>query len=767
MRKKAFIKSGEHLFVIPLMILALLSFIGCGSGNDDRTGIFVDSPVSGLTYQTPSGSGLTDAEGKFPYIEGQTVAFSVGGVALGSTTGKGRVTPVDLVAGGTTSDPAVINRCIFLQTLDEDGDLNNGIQINAQTRAVIAAAGIPLDFNQTTTAFTVAGGAMATLLAALNNNNAAGFTSGEPQRNLRTAAEAQAHLIASTAADSDRKTVTTAFGPVKGYASNGALIWRGIPYAKPPVGALRWKAPVDPDTWTTVREATASCHECTQAETDKFWRPVLNATTGLPRYIGSENCLYLDIYRPQNADENLPVYVWIHGGANVMGTAKLYDGAALAKKGNVIVVVIQYRLGALGWLTHPALRTGEAADADSDTGNFATLDQIKALEWVNNNIAAFGGDPAKVTIGGQSAGGQNIMNLIISPKVRQAAADTFHRAFVQSPALEEVMPLKTVAAGEAETDNMIDFLLTGTGKTHADLTNAEIAALLSTQKASTLLLAFSAANPASTVTGFKDGSVLPTTGWLASIQAGDYKKVPIVLGTNQYEYKSLMTLYAATLKPFGIPSGTYSWNDLYAVLDGTYTLAAVLPTATDQYVYEQLGLLKSRRWQMECNDLAQALKTQDPANDVYSYYFTWKDGGDPNLAAYRLIFGAAHGTEVPFFFGENEDLFKNYSFTADNEAGRVALQDAMMDYLISYVKTGDPNPTGSALPAWSQWSNAGGENKYIVFDADLTAYQIAMSSAQATHAGVISEIQTFQTATGGVMDPLLTNFGILPLPPLP
>lgn len=760
MREKAFIKSRGYLFIIFLMILALSTFIGCsGSGDDALTGTFVDSPVSGLAYNTPTMSGLTDAQGKFYYLNGETVTFSVGGITLGSAKGKSQVTPVDLVAGGTTSDPAVINRCIFLQTLDEDGDLNNGIQINAQTRAVIEAAGIALDFNQTTTAFTAAGGAMANLLAALNSNNAAGFTSGEPQRDLRTAAEAQAHLIASTAEESDRKTVVTTFGPVKGYASDGALIWKGIPYAKPPVGALRWKAPVDPEPWKTVREATASCSECAQAETDKFWRPVLNG--GLPRYIGSENCLYLDIYRPQNADENLPVYVWIHGGANIMGSAKIYDGAALAKKGNIIVVVIQYRLGALGWLAHPALRTG---DADSDTGNFATLDQIKALEWVNKNIAAFGGDPTNVTIGGQSAGGQNIMNLIVSPKVMQAAVDTFHRAFVQSPALAEVMLLKTVAAGEAETNLMIDTLLAGTGKTHADLTNAEIAALLSSQKASTLLLAYSAANPSSTVTGFMDGNVLPTTGWPASIQAGDYKKVPIVLGTNEYEYKSLMTLYAATLKPFGIPSGSYSWDDLYAVLDGQYTLNDVLPTNDDKSMYEYLGLLKSRRWQMECNDLAEALKAQDPAHAVYSYYFTWKVGNDPNIAAYSFIFGAAHGTEIPFFFGENEDLFKNYSFTAANEAGRVALQNAMMDYLISFVKTGDPNPAGSSLPAWSQWSNAVGENKYIVLDADLAAYQIAMSSAQATHADVSSEIQAFQVATGGLMDALLTSFGILPLP---
>ena len=563
----------------------------------------------------------------------------------------------------------------------------------------------------------------------------------------------------SSSDSSERKTVSTAYGLVKGYATDGAWIWKGIPYAKPPVGDLRWKAPVDPDPWTGFRDAMNACSECTQQVSDKFWRPSAGFT-------GSEDCLYLDIYRPQTYTTNLPVFVWIHGGANVIGSSKLYDGAALAKRGNMIVVVIQYRLSVLGWMTHPALRT--SGTAQDQSGNYATLDQMKALSWIKNNIAAFGGDPGQVTIGGQSAGGQNVMNLIISPMV-----NNFQQAFAESPALSEVMPLRTQAAGDTTTNALIDWLLIDDGLAadaaaaatyRAGMSNAQIEAYLRGKTDAQILQAAIDGPGLGIVpvaTAFMDGTVMPTTSWLDTINAGNFKKVPLIIGTAQYEYKDLMTLYASLLKLYvGVPTGTYTWDNLYDVLDGALTFDQVLPTATDKVAYEQSGLLKSRRWQAECNTIARAIKTNNAANTVYSYLFTWSGGGDPALADFKKIFGASHAQDIPFFFGSSSDLF-GYSFTAANQAGRIALQGAMMDYLAAFVNTGDPNPAGSSLLNWTQWSNTGGADKFIKFDADLNNYILGMDTAEATQTIVDGEISTVVGSYPGFI-PLFYALSILP-----
>jgi len=557
------------------------------------------------------------------------------------------------------------------------------------------------------------------------------------------------------------KKVITVFGTVNGSVSHDALIWNGVPYAKPPVGDLRWKAPVDPDPWTHVRSAVAARSACTQGVTDKFWRPGAHFT-------GSEDCLYLNIYRPNTDTTGLPVFVWIHGGANVIGSAKLYNGVALAKRGNIIVVVIQYRLGMLGWMTHPALRDGGTTDDQS--GNYGTLDQMKALAWVENNIAAFGGDPNKVTVGGQSAGGQAVMNLIITPKTDVL----FQQAFAESPALGQLMPLTATATGDTQANEVIDWLLVDDGTvanltdaaTHrGSMSNTQIQTYLRGKKVKKILQAAIGGPGAATgqmpvPSPFMDGNVIPTTSWWETIHAGNFKKVPLIIGTTKYEYKDLMTLYGSLMKLYAAtPSGKYSWDDLYGVLNGKHTFDQVLPAARDKVAYEQSGLLKSREWQAECNAIARAIKVNSAANTVYSYLFTWAGGGDPKLTNFQKIFGASHAQDVPFFFGNEKDLF-GYSFTKANKVGRVALQGAMMDYLLAFVKTGDPNPAGSTLLNWTQWNNAA--DKYITFDADLNNYILAMSATEATSTIVNGEVTTVVATDSSYYGWLFTLLGIYP-----
>ena len=193
----------------------------------------------------------------------------------------------------------------------------------------------------------------------------------------------------------------TRFGIVEGYADDalGLWVWRGLPFAKPPIGSLRWRAPEDLEPWEGVRTAKERAPECIQP---KLAPPL----TILPEATGSEDCLYLNIYRPQTREENLPVYVFLHGGGNVFGGAQGWYIQELARKANLVLVEVQYRLGPFGYFTHPIFRSGPPTAEHS--GNFGTLDQIKALQWVRGNIAAFGGNPFNVTLGGHSGGGHDV-----------------------------------------------------------------------------------------------------------------------------------------------------------------------------------------------------------------------------------------------------------------------------------------------------------------------------------------------------------------------
>ncbi len=493
------------------------------------------------------------------------------------------------------------------------------------------------------------------------------------------------------------KTVTTEFGSVRGYASSGAWIYKGIPYAAPPVGDLRWRAPQDPDTWKGVRDTTKPASVCTQQIYTQQWVPASPAASAAS-YTGSEDCLYLDIYRPQSKKTDLPVFVWIHGGANNFGGATSYDGSTLAVRENMIVVVVQYRLAALGWFSNYALETIAAMASDSldFSGNYGTLDQIKALTWVQHNIAAFGGDPSKVTVGGQSAGGNATLNMLVSP----LTTGLFSKAAAFSPAMP-LIPLDTTNPSPLTLSNlMIDWLLQDDGTVSpTDWSGADtyrlnvmadpeaVTLYLRSKTAIKILEACIEANYYMTGqeimpfhSPYMDGLVLPSTDWITAISSGNYHPVPLLVGNVEYEDKSFMPLYGPAFAAFGVPSTapTYSWlNLLYGVLIPSPTalsLSAVLATPTDQYIYDTVGLLSSEMWKAKYTDaVADALMTNNSSNSIYAYLFRWNGGGDPAVANFAFIYGAGHAQDVPFWFGQyNKDTF-GLSFTATNRPGRVLL----------------------------------------------------------------------------------------------
>ena len=271
-------------------------------------------------------------------------------------------------------------------------------------------------------------------------------------------------------ADKSPTLVKIEDGKVEGIFDNhNTLAWKGIPFAKPPIGDLRWKRPDDPDPWGGVKQTDQFCDQCTQY-----------AGQGTD-VIGSEDCLYLNVWRPDSEEIDLPVYLWIHGGGNSIGSAvyTAYDGSKMASNGNLIVVSTNYRLGPLGWFTNPVLRKGKKGTAMSDSGNYGTLDIIMALKWVQQNIEAFGGDPDNVTIAGESAGSMNVHSLLLSP----IASGLFHKAIAQSSGPWT----DTVADGDESSDRVIDVLMAIDGIDREGMKDNQIADYLRSKTAEEIL----------------------------------------------------------------------------------------------------------------------------------------------------------------------------------------------------------------------------------------------------------------------------------------
>ncbi len=307
--------------------------------------------------------------------------------------------------------------------------------------------------------------------------------------------------------------VETKEGPVKGFLNNGVAEFLGIPYAAPPVGDLRWQPPQSHTAWNNVLEATAYGLNCAQTATNGIFAGPANS---------NEDCLYLNVFAPSldaSAKEKLPVIVWIHGGGNIIGESNDYDASKLAAQGRTVVVTINYRLGLLGWLAHPALDAEDHFFAD-----YGLLDQQFALQWVKRNIAEFGGDETNVTLGGQAAGSIDTEANVISP----LAAGLFQRAIFQSVVLEPT-PLSF-----AETQGSAFAVAAGCGsgataavaKCLRNLTVQQIMALQGSTKGvsgpdATLLIA--------------DGHILPSAGFATAFKNGQFNHVPVMNGTVQDE----------------------------------------------------------------------------------------------------------------------------------------------------------------------------------------------------------------------------------------
>jgi len=526
--------------------------------------------------------------------------------------------------------------------------------------------------------------------------------------------------ILSVSSDQGYTTLRqTNYGQVSGKEDTAnTWTWMGIPYAKPPVESLRWKESQNPDTWEGVKETKAFCSLCPQYAGD--------ATI-----IGNEDCLYLNIWRPRTQDADLPVYFWIHGGGNSKGTAGMeaYKGANLADKTNMVVVTTNYRLGPLGWFTHPALRTGLFGDEKSDSGNFGTLDMIKALQWVNENIHHFGGDPDNVTIAGESAGAYDVLSLLISP----LSTGLFHKAIMQSG----LQNTNSVAQGEAHANDVIIRLMIndGTAKDETEAqkilnrwTDIKIKTYLTGKTAYQLLETYipSSMNLIEFSKLFTDGTVLPASG-IGTLDDGTYpNKVPIILGSNLEELKLFLRNHPCFIT---------------MINDGSFWAPE---HQQDRALYASSAYYGSDFWKVNgVDEVARKLKTHGDQPDVYAYRFDWGSGPEVGASApwwYTQLYGACHGLEIPFFFGNETGGLAGIIFNEDNRPGREALSTAMMSYVANFARTGNPNGTG--LPVWTPWSNSDGEPKHIILDVDDVTQvpTLSMTTAELTKSGVESEM---------------------------
>lgn len=548
--------------------------------------------------------------------------------------------------------------------------------------------------------------------------------------------------------NASQSTITTLYGRVAGAdADFDCWAWKGIPFAKPPVGTLRWKAPQDPEPWHKIRQYTENYNFCTQSVLNRVYA----STTQIQ---GSEDCLYLDIYGPKTHTRNLPVYFWIHGGGNSSGAANLYPWCStLAKTSNVIVVIIQYRLGPFGFFTHPALNPGGTIEDKS--GNYGVLDQIKALKWVQRNIAGFGGDPNNIMIAGESAGGLNTLNLMISPLAR----GLFHKAFAESAGGPNI----PVSAGVSQANTIIDKLLVADGTCadltqaaafHASMSNAQIESYLKNKSDQQILrVMMDATGSIGAISPFIDGTVIP--GTLASVfESGNYNKVPVILGSNEYEMKTFIPVILGAVPT----SSGYTWSNVYNAIglaEPRITLDELMPPGSyDRSLYEDCGKYPSLSWKASMVDgLARILREHQ--DNVYCYWFKWGGIGS-GPSPFDFLIGPGHVFELPFFFGWDRCIWQ-ISYTEANKEGRQALTQSMMSYVAAFIVSGNPNQTGSGLPVWEEWSNNAGEPKSIIFDADFTQAKISMMSQEFKKEEVTEQINALPAWERDLIIALLWN----------
>jgi para-nitrobenzyl esterase len=511
-------------------------------------------------------------------------------------------------------------------------------------------------------------------------------------------------LLFLALANAQESKIITSSGITEGSTYNKVTIWSDIPYAQPPIGDLRWKAPRKLKNYSNIilPKDDNFCIQRTSnlGGSSQFSNDLIS---------GTEDCLYLDIYAPKKKSKDLlPVMFWIHGGGNTSGLKDLYDFTKFVKKHNVIVVTINYRLGPLGWFTHPSIQ-GLQSSIDK-TSNFGTLDIISALEWVNENINLFGGNSENITIFGESAGGHNVLSLLVSNK----AKGLFHKAISMSGYTESISldhayrqkqqsPTSNYSTWEVvnkiindQSDNNLqdqytleelrNILYSLSGKEfyqyYAERENFEELPLLT-----------------------NDGIVIPKIGLQESLSKEEHLNiVPTIAGSTRDEVK----IWLAFSKYFVTVD--------YSVSGSIFGLPKVV--LNDEDAFEAFNYYRSNAWKIRgvnepLNSLAKAGNSE-----LYSYRIDWDDRRKFLIADFKKLFGAGHALEIPLLTGSTKLVggppVSNFMYPKG--ISRFYTSRNIMKFWSNFAKYGEPGYSSNNVK-WETYSfNENNESRYMVID---------------------------------------------------
>ena len=493
------------------------------------------------------------------------------------------------------------------------------------------------------------------------------------------------------------KEIETSSGISIGYKSNNVMHWDDIPYAKPPIGELRWKAPRKINNLSQIIIPKEN-NFCVQKPSG------MGGSEGDGFFSGSEDCLYLDVKTPLNKiNRKLPVMFWIHGGGNTSGLKDLYDFSTMVNRHNVVVVSINYRLGPFGWFTHPAIQ-GLQTGIDKSS-NFGTLDIIEALKWVQSNISLFGGDPDNVTIFGESAGGHNVLSLLAS----QQAKGLFHKAISQSGYTTSIdvnaayKQDKDTPTSNHTTFNIVNRILKqkSINNDQETIDKSELRGILLDLK-SEEFFSYYADRPSYEEIPLltADDVVVPLIGLSNALSSKDHLNVvPTIAGSNRDEVK------------LWLGSAEYFVDLKFSPIGKLLGIPKV--SLKDEEAFEIFNHYRSSAWKLRGVDGPLRSMKEAGNKNLYAYRYDWDDHRRFIVGDFRKLIGAAHATEVPLLTGNNK-LVGDYGFLIyPRGPSKRFTSKNMMKFWANFAKEGAPGKSTNSIK-WDAYDDADRSNFMIL-----------------------------------------------------
>ena len=493
-------------------------------------------------------------------------------------------------------------------------------------------------------------------------------------------------------ASKNQELIKTSSGTIEGYIKNKVINYDDIPYAKPPIGQLRWKAPREINNKDQLIKSKEENH-CVQEPSSMGGAPGEGLMTG------TEDCLYLDIKTPKKKSTKLlPVMFWIHGGGNTSGLKDVYDFSKMVKRHDVIVVTINYRLGAFGWFTHPAIQDNH--NGIDKTSNFGTLDIIQALKWVNNNIKYFGGDPNNITIFGESAGGHNVLSLLVAPQ----AKGLFQKAISQSGYTTSVSKENAFINDDDDpafrhtSNEVVKRLILNADKISSLELNKELYSLTAKEFFSDYSDKSNLEVPLLT----NDGIVIPEIGLEKALREPKHlKNVPFMAGSNRDEVK------------LWIAAAEYFVELDYSFVGSILGIPNV--KLKNEAAFEAFNFYRSEAWKIR--GVIEPISSLNSAGNLntFAYRYDWDDHRRLLIADFKKLIGASHGTEIPLITGNN-DLVGDYGFLIyPSGPSKKFLSKNMMLFWSNFAKQGFPGVSTNGIE-WLSYDNSNEAKNFIILD---------------------------------------------------